>query len=92
MLSKGRIHLENLEINEIWSPNLYIANSNNIYMKAQQENQDIYVAVRIHRNGSSEQNELSEIDEDYLYPGNENEITLENYFHIKLVCKFDLKW
>ena len=35
---------------------------------------------------------VSEIDEDYLYPGKDNHITLENYLHIKLGCEFDLKW
>ena len=85
--------LENSQINEIWVPNLYMVNSyDNIYMKAQQENEKIYVAVRIYRNESAKQNELSEIDEDYLYPGKDNHITLENYLHIKLGCEFDLKW
>ena len=67
-------------------------NSNNIYLKAKQENKDIYVIVRINRNGSPKQNELSEIDEEFLYPGKENSINLINYFQIKLGCKFDLKW
>ena len=85
--------LENSQINEIWVPNLYVVNSyDNIYMKAQQENEKIYVAVRIYRNGSAKQNELSEIDEDYLYSGKDNHIALENYLHIKLGCEFDLKW
>ena len=61
-------------------------------MKAQQQKEDINVAVRIYRYGSPEQNELSEIDEDNLYPGNENPIGMVNYFQIKLDCKFDLKW
>ena len=84
--------LEYFEFDEIWIPNLYIMNSNNIYLKAKQENKDIYVVVRINRNGSPKQNELSEIDEEFLYPGNENSISLINYFQIKLGCKFDLKW
>ena len=84
--------LEYFEFDEIWIPNLYIMNSNNIYLKAKQENKDIYVIVRINRNGSPKQNELSEIDEEFLYPGNENSINLINYFQIKLGCKFDLKW
>ena len=84
--------LEYFEFDEIWIPNLYIINSNNIYLKAKQENKDIYVIVRINRNGSPKQNELSEIDEEFLYPGNENSINLINYFQIKLGCKFDLKW
>ena len=41
-------------------------------MKAQQyTDKDIYVVVRISRNGSPKQNELSEINEDFLYPGNQ---------------------
>ena len=85
--------LENLEFDEIWTPNLYIENSKNTYMKAQQyTDKDIYVVVRISHNGSPKQNELSEIDEDFLYPGNENSINMINYFQIKLGCKFDLKW
>ena len=84
--------MDNLEIDEIWTPYLYIEGSNSMYMKAKDQKEDIYVAVRIHRDGSPKQNELSEIDEDYLYPGNENPISLVNYFRIKLDCKFDLKW
>ena len=48
--------------------------------------------VVVHQKGSPQQNELSEIDEDYLYPGNENPISMENYFVKKLGCKMDLKW
>ena len=84
--------MDDLEIDEIWTPTLYIENSNNIYIKSKQQKEDVEVAVKVHRYGSAEQNELSEIDEDYLYPGNENPISLANYFQIKLACKFDLKW
>ena len=77
-------NLENLELDEIWTPNLYIGSSKNNYMKAQQEDEDIYVVVRVNRNGSPQQNDLSEIDEDFLYPGNENSINMINYFQIKL--------
>ena len=62
-------------------------------MKAQQyTDKDIYVVVRISHNGSPKQNESSEIDEDFLYPENENSITMIDHFQIKLSCKFDLKW
>ena len=40
----------------------------------------------------AKENDLMEIDEDYLYPGNENLIIMSNYFIIKLGCTFDLKW
>ena len=38
------------------------------------------------------QNELSEMDEDYMYPGTENPIEMVNYIVVKLGCKFDLTW
>ena len=85
-------NLEDTELDKIWTPNLYIVGSKNIYMKAQQGDKDIYVVVRINRNGLPKQNELSEIDEEFLYPGNENSINMINYFHTKLGCTFDLKW
>ena len=61
-------------------------------MKEHQEDKGINVIVRMNRYGLPKPNELSEIDEELLYPGNENSINLLNYFHIKLGCKFDLKW
>ena len=47
--------------------------------------------VRVHRQGLPQTNELSEIDEDYLYPGKENPISMVNYFLIRLGCKFNLE-
>ena len=85
-------NLEDSEFDKIWIPNLYIMHSNNVYMKEHQEDKGINVIVRMNRYGLPKPNELSEIDEELLYPGNENSINLLNYFHIKLGCKFDLKW
>ena len=38
------------------------------------------------------QNDLSKMDEDYLYPGIENRLSIANYVVLKLGCKFDLDW
>ena len=88
--------LEDLEIGQIWTPKLYIRNSYNDFVEAGQKSnypgKGIFGSVLIHQKGSSQQNELSEFDEDYLYPGNENPISMVNYFVIKLGCKIDLKW
>ena len=79
--------LEVLEIEKIWTPKLFILHSLQVYVEAGQKS-----LVMIHRNGSPKENELMEINEDYLYPGNENPISMINYFTMKLGCKFDLKW
>ena len=80
------------EIEKIWTPKLYISHSINIYIEAGQESQESSGTVTIHRSGPPKENALSEVDEDYLYPGNENPIIMANFFRIKLDCKFDLKW
>ena len=84
--------LDYSEIEKIWTPQLYFNNSLYFYMKAGQMSDGIIGNVVVHQKGSPQQNELSEIDEDYLYPGNENPISMENYFVKKLGCKMDLKW
>ena len=80
------------EIEKIWTPKLYISRSNNIFIEAGQKSQESSGTVTIHRSGSSKENALSDVDEDFLYPGNENPIIMGNFFKIKLECKFDLKW
>ena len=85
-LKHYRNKLDVLEIKKIWSPKLYIKHSINAIVEA------VHGTVMIQRNGSPQENALSEVDEDYLYPGNENPIIMINYFTIKLGCKFDLKW
>ena len=85
-LKHYRNKLDVLEIKKIWSPKLYIKHSINAIVEA------VHGTVMIQRNGSPRENALSEVDEDYLYPGNENPIIMINYFTIKLGCKFDLKW
>ena len=83
-----------LDIEKIWSPKLYIKNSikTYTYVQAGQESRDNTGNVRIRRRGSPKENDLMEIDEEYLYPGNENPIVMANYFIIKLGCTFDLIW
>ena len=84
--------LNKLEIDEIWTPMLFFGDSNNIYMKAGQEADGIFGEVSVHKEGSSNINDFSEIDEDYLYQGMENPLRMKNYIIIKLGCKFDLRW
>ena len=61
-------------------------------MEAGQKREGIFGSVFIIREGSSQRNDLSEINEDYLYLGRENPISMVNYYVIKLGCKIDLKW
>ena len=73
-------------------PKLYFVKSKNFYMKAGQESESASGIALIHQKGLPYQNELTEVDEDYLYPGNENPIKMVNDFVVKLSCKFDLEW
>ena len=88
--------LEDSEIGQIWTPKLYLVNSYNDYVEAGQNinnpSRGLVGSVYIHRDGSPQYNELSELNEDYLYPGQENPISMINYITIKLRCKIDLKW
>ena len=85
-------NLDIVEIEKIWTPKLYVEYSHQVYVEAGQKTQDGKGYVMIHRNGYPKENELSEMDEDYLYPGNENPIIMVNYLTIKLGCDFDLMW
>ena len=88
-------HYENqlgpTEIDTIWTPELLFLHSNEIYIKAGEQKEGIDGTVRVHREGLPQLNELTEINEDYLYPGNDNPISMVNYHVIKLGCKFDLR-
>ena len=85
-------NLDNIEIGKIWTPKLYFNNSANLYMKAGHQSEGIYGNVFIIREGPPQENSLSEINENYLYPGGKNPIRMVNYYVIKLGCKIDLKW
>ena len=88
--------LDDLEIGKLWTPKLYLINSYNDYMEAGQRINDhgkgLWGSVEIHRKGSPQQNELSELNEDHWYPGNENPISMVNEIAMELGCKIDLKW
>ena len=87
--------LEASEIGQIWTPKLYLMNSYNDYVEAGQKSppsRGLVGSVYIHPEGSPQLNELSELDEDYLYPGHKNPISMINYIAIKLRCKIDLRW
>ena len=84
--------LKSLEIENIWTPELFFFYSNEIHVIAGEKREGSHGTVRIHREGLPQQNDLSEMDEDYLYPGVENPISMVNYLVVKLACKFDLTW
>ena len=71
-------------------------NSYNDYVEAGQNinnpSRGLVGSVFIHQSGSPQVNELSELDEDYLYPGHKTPISMINDITIKLRCKIDLKW
>ena len=77
--------LNNEEINKIWTPSLLFKHSKGTYIKAGGDG-----TVWVKRNGSKQLNQLSELDEDYLYSGNENPIIMVSKVHVKLDCAFDL--
>ena len=88
--SDNKLDIE--EIEKIWTPKLYIDNSHKVFVEAGQKTQDSSGHVKVYQKGYPIENELLEIDEDNLYPGNENPIQMSNFFEIKLGCKFHLMW
>ena len=86
--------LDILEIKKIWTPKLFIENPIKAYtyVEAGYNSKESKGNVRISQNGPPKENGLLEIDEDYLYPGDENPIIMVNYFIETLGCKFDLRW
>ena len=85
------------EIKKIWTPALCFLNSELNYVIAGQQHDEKFTDfagkgyVVIDRNGMSQKNPLEELDEDYVYPGNENSLIMENWMVVVLDCKFDLK-
>ena len=73
------------EINKIWTPSLLFRGSKGTYIKAEEDGN-----VWVNRKGSKQLNKLSELDEDYLYPGDENPIFMFSKMFVKLYCAFDL--
>ena len=75
---------------------MYLKKSYEDYVEAGQNikypNKGFVGSVFVHREGFPQLNELSELDEDYLYPGHENPISMMNDIIIKLRCKIDFKW
>ena len=96
MQKYGWVALYFLNITDYRLPKLYLMNSYNDYVEAGQNinnpSRGLVGSVYINREGSPQLNELSEIDEDYLYPGEKNPITMHNDITIKLRCKIDLEW
>ena len=84
--------LDTLDFQKIWTPVLLLLHSNQYHIRAGEHKEGADGTVRVHQEGSPQQNDLLELDEDYLYPGVENPISMSNYFVVKLGCKFDLLW
>ena len=84
--------LNSIEIDELWTPEIFFLHSNEVHIKAGEIREGSNGIVRIQQNGPPKQNELSEMDEDYMYPGTDNPIEMVNYIVVKLGCKFDLTW
>ena len=74
--------LNNNEEDQIWKPELEF-----LYSKGIQKHR---WSVTIQREELPQINSLTNINEDYLYPGNDNPITKVDYYVVKLGCKFNL--
>ena len=84
--------LDIFEIGELWTPEIYFLYSNEVHIKAGEKKEGSNGIVQVQQKGQPKPNELSEIDEDYMYPGTENPIEMVTYLVVKLGCKFDLTW
>ena len=84
--------LDSFEIGELWTPEIYFLYSNEVHIKAGEKREGSNGIVQVQQKGQPKPNELSEIDEDYMYPGTENPIEMVTYLVVKLGCKFDLTW
>ena len=85
------------EIKKIWTPKLLFLNSDQGSIEAGQRNNMAKLEfsgrgyVDIIRKGKRQKNNLDELDEDYVYPGDENPIRMENWMFVVLDCKFHLE-
>ena len=75
--------LNDEEKDQIWNPELEF-----LHLKGIQRHRWY---VNVHRNGMPQLNSLTNINEDYIYPGNENPISMVDYYIVKLGCKFNLE-
>ena len=88
------------DIGRLWSPKLLFLNSDQIGV-VRAASGDITSAdvskfsgtgtVTLIRNGHPINNPLKEINEDYLYPGNNTAMVMTNFMVVRLGCKFQLK-
>ena len=75
--------LNDEEKDQIWNPELEFFHLEGIQRHRWYMN--------VHRDGMPQLNSLTNINEDYLYPGNENPISMVDYYVVKLGCKFNLE-
>ena len=88
------------DIDKLWTPKLLFLNSDQIGV-VRATSGDILSAdvskfsgtgtVTLMRNVHPINNPLTEINEDYLYPGNDTAIVMTNFMVVRLGCKFYLK-
>ena len=96
-LKQENNQLSATEIKKIWTPELLFLNSEQGSIEAGQRNNIAKSEfsgrgyVDIIRKGKSQKNALEELDEDYVYPGAENPIRMENWMFVILDCKFHLE-
>lgn len=96
-MNKDEINLLSIEeIGKIWSPQLKFVDSNEIGVveAGDQVPTGVFTekgTVTILRNGDHQNNALVELDEDYLYPGNENALLMTNHLVVRLGCRFELQ-
>ena len=87
------------DIQKIWSPKLLFLDSDQVGVISAADGHQVSADiskyssrgnVRIVRNGKPKPNLLNELDEDYLYLGNENAIMMTNFVVVELGCSFQL--
>ena len=95
--NKDKNILSQLEIDQIWSPELIFLDSNQVgiikagdYVSKDASKFSGDGTIRILMQGKPQSNPLKEVDEDYLYSGKENALLMTNYMVVKLACKFFL--
>ena len=95
--NKDDNQLNNEDIEKIWSPQLLFLHSNQKRVIAGQisygQIRDFSTTgiIRVLRLGLPQRNSLDELEEDLIYPGNENPMVMTNYISVMLGCQFQLE-
>ena len=95
--NKDDNQLNSEDIEKIWSPQLLFLHSNQKRVIAGQisygQIRDFSTTgiIRVLRLGLPQTNSLDELEEDLIYPGNENPMVMTNYISVMLGCQFQLE-